>query len=85
MDEQNRTEQNRTEQRSILYGCCQYIPILLGGLGEKVSNGGTQYYFQDRVYSSESVAVSIATAFHPWYLVKVKKNEVCSHIKNRKE
>ena len=81
--EQNRTEQNRTEQRSILYGCCQYIPILLGGLGEKVSNGGTQYYFQDRVYSSESVAVSIATAFNPYYLVKVKNERSVLHSNSR--
>ena len=29
-------------------------PELLGGLGEKVSNGGTQYYNQDRVYNSLS-------------------------------
>ena len=50
-------------------------PVLLGGLGEKVSNGGTQYYFQDRVYSSESVAVSITTAFNPYYLVKVKNED----------
>ena len=78
-------EQNRTEQRSILYGCCQYIPILMGGLGEKVSNGGTQYYFQDRVYSSESVAVSIATAFNPYYLVKVKNETICGHIENREK
>jgi hypothetical protein len=48
------------------------VPILMGGLGEKVSNGGTQYYFQDRVYSGDSVAVSIATSFNPYYLVKVK-------------
>ena len=25
-------------------------PKLVGGLGKKVSNGGTQYYNQDRVY-----------------------------------
>lgn len=64
----------------------EYInPVLVGGLGEKVSNGGTQYYFQDRVYSSESVAVSIATAFNPYYLVKVKNEKVCGHIENRKK
>jgi hypothetical protein len=27
--------------------------IILGGLGEMTSNGGTQYYQQDRVYSSD--------------------------------
>lgn len=30
---------------------------LLGGFGEKKSNGGTQYYQQDRVYSSDGVAM----------------------------
>jgi len=55
----------------------------LGGLGEKVSNGGTQYYFQDRVYSSESVAVSIATAFNPYYLVKVKNERSVLHSNSR--
>lgn len=49
----------------------EIIPILLGGIGDKVSNGGTQYYFQDRVYSSESAAVSITTDFRPCYLVIV--------------
>jgi len=62
-----------------LYGCCQDIPILLGGLGEKVSNGGTQYYNQDRVYSSWTVSVAVATAYLPWYLVKDEKDLECSN------
>ncbi|MCR5436209.1 MAG: hypothetical protein K6E97_03990 [Treponema sp.] len=45
-------------------------PVCLGGLGEKVSNGGTQYYNQDRVYSSFTVSVSVTTAYLPWYLVR---------------
>lgn len=53
-----------------------YFPILVGGLGEKVSNGGTQYYNQDRVYSSESVSVAISTSFLPWYLVKQKRRSL---------
>lgn len=44
-------------------------PKLVGGLGEKVSNGGTQYYNQDRVYDSDGVAVAVATSFQPNYLV----------------
>jgi hypothetical protein len=40
---------------------------------------------QDRVYSSTSIAVSVTVDFNPWYLVKVKKHEVCSHIENRKK
>lgn len=51
----------------------EIIPILLGGVGEKVSNGGTQYYFQDRVYSTESVAVSVTTDFQPLYMVVVNR------------
>ena len=35
-----------------------FIPILLGGIGEMKSNKGTQYFQQDRVYSSESVAMA---------------------------
>ena len=31
--------------------------VVLGGLGEKKSNGGTQYYQQDRVYSMGDVAM----------------------------
>ncbi len=45
-------------------------PVMLGGLGEKVSNGGTQYYNQDRGYSSDSVSVTISTVLQPWYLVE---------------
>ena len=48
---------------------------MLGGLGEKVSNGGTQYYNQDRVYSSDSVSVTISTVLQPWYLVKENDRE----------
>lgn len=32
-------------------------PKCLGGIGEKKSNGGTQYYQQDRIYSADSVAM----------------------------
>ena len=33
------------------------MPIVIGGLGEKKSNGGTQYFQQDRVYTSDGVAM----------------------------
>ena len=33
-------------------------PKLLGGLGEKASNGGTQYYQHDRVYDSDGIAMA---------------------------
>lgn len=32
-------------------------PKLIGGLGEKKSNGGTQYFQQDRVYASDGIAM----------------------------
>ncbi len=32
-------------------------PQLIGGIGEKKSNGGTQYYQQNRIYSGEGVAM----------------------------
>ena len=51
------------------------MPVLYGRLGEKVSNGGTQYYFQDRVYDVEHCAISITTCFNPWYLVKDEEDD----------
>ena len=33
-------------------------PKLIGGIGEKKSNGGTQYYQQDRIYDSEGIAMA---------------------------
>lgn len=35
------------------------MPKLVGGVGEKKSNGGTQYYQQDRVYSSDGLAMCL--------------------------
>lgn len=47
---------------------------LLGGVGEMKSNGGTQYYEQDRVYDSEAVATSIPAerSFHPNYKTRLR-------------
>ena len=33
-------------------------PKLVGGIGDKKSNGGTQYYQQNRIYDSESIAMA---------------------------
>ncbi len=33
------------------------LPTVIGGLGDKKSNGGTQYFQQDRVYTSDGVAM----------------------------
>ena len=34
-------------------------PTVLGGLGEMKSNGGKQYFQQDRVYDSEHIAMCL--------------------------
>ena len=33
------------------------VPKLVGGIGEKKSNGGTQYYQQDRIYDGNGIAM----------------------------
>lgn len=45
---------------------------LVGGIGDKKSNGGTQWYEQNRIYDSECVATTIPAEsnFHPYYLIK---------------
>ena len=35
------------------------IPVCIGGFGEKKSNGGSQFYQQDRIYSSDTVSPSL--------------------------
>ena len=40
--------------------------VVIGGVGEKKSNNGTQYYLQDRIYDGD-VAVSVTTSFNPYY------------------
>lgn len=49
----------------------QYKPKVIGGLGEKKSNSGTQWYLQDRVYEC-IIAVSLSAAFRPYYAVHEK-------------
>lgn len=44
-------------------------PRVIGGIGEKKSNGGRQWYMQDRIYDN-NIAISIATSFNPYYLVE---------------
>ena len=40
--------------------CAQGTPIVIGGLGEKTSNDGQQWFQQDRVYDSDEVATSLS-------------------------
>lgn len=43
-------------------------PRVIGGIGEKKSNGGAQWYQQDRIYDNV-IAMSVTTSFNPYYLV----------------
>ena len=49
------------------FGGC--VPQCIGGVGEKKSNGGRQYYQQDRIYD-DGIAISVTTAFNPYYATK---------------
>lgn len=54
------------------------MPKVIGGVGEKKSNGGTQYYQQDRVYTSDGLAMCIPSQIPGGsylYLVKEKDND----------
>ena len=42
------------------------IPKVIGGIGEKKSNGGTQWYQQDRIYDN-NVGLSVSTTAIPYY------------------
>ena len=50
-------------------------PKVLAGIGKKKSNGGTQWYQQDRVYDN-NIAISVTTAFNPYY--KVNDPFICA-------
>ena len=41
-------------------------PKVIGGIGEKKSNDGRQWYQQDRIYDN-NVAISVTTSFNPYY------------------
>lgn len=42
------------------------VPKVVGGVGEKKSNGGTQWYQQDRIYDDQ-LAISVTTSANPYY------------------
>ena len=50
-------------------------PQVIGGIGEKKSNNGTQWYQQDRIYD-DNVAISITTGFNPYYTIKTKNKRI---------
>lgn len=50
-------------------------PRVIGGLGEKKSNGGTQYYEQNRIYDDNiATAIPAESSFHPYYKDASKQN-----------
>jgi DNA (cytosine-5)-methyltransferase 1 len=44
-----------------------FEPRVVGGIGKKKSNGGRQWYQQDRIYD-DGIAISVTTAFNPYYV-----------------
>lgn len=50
-------------------------PKVIGGIGEKKSNGGEQWYQQDRIYN-DTIAISITTAFNPYYIERKNMNNL---------
>lgn len=47
-------------------------PKVLGGIGEKKSNDGKQWYQQDRVYDN-NIGISVTSTFNPYYVDKSLK------------
>ena len=58
-------------------------PTVVGGLGEKKSNSGTQWYQQDRIYA-DHIALSVTTGFNPYYAINNKNNNVYNNLRIRK-
>lgn len=51
---------------------------LVGGIGEKKSNGGRQYFEQNRIYNGENIATTIPAekSFHPYYTENASGNNL---------
>ena len=56
---------------------------VIGGIGEKKSNGGTQFYNQDRIYDNK-IATAIPTSFQPYYLENERERESKMGLRIRK-
>jgi site-specific DNA-cytosine methylase len=66
--------------------CVEVEPKVIGGIGEKKSNGGTQWYQQDRNYDN-NVAISVTTGFNPYYKVEepiIQKVDIPQTVRVRK-
>lgn len=60
------------------------MPKVVGGIGEKKSNGGTQYYEQDRIYDDKiATTIPAEKSFHPFYKtnLRIRKLTPCECIK----
>lgn len=47
--------------------------ILWGGIGEKKSNKGTQFYLQDRIYDANGICPSLNTVAPYWIIIYNKE------------
>lgn len=70
LNSENNQIANTLTTSSSNFGVC--VPKVVGGIGEKKSNGGRQWYQQDRVYD-DGCAISVTTAFNPYYAVSEPK------------
>lgn len=48
---------------------------VIGGIGEKKSNGGSQYFLQDRIYEGD-VAITILTNCNPYYRLRERESKM---------
>ena len=58
-------------------------PRVIGGIGEKKSNGGTQFYEQNRIYDNK-IATAIPTSFQPYYLTNRERESDTMSLRIRK-
>ena len=58
-------------------------PRVIGGIGEKKSNGGTQFYEQNRIYDNK-IATAIPTSFQPYYLTNRERESDTMNLRIRK-
>lgn len=56
-----------SDMKDIIF--CREQPRVLGGIGEKKSNKGSQWYQQDRFYD-DNLAISVTTRLNPYYAVE---------------
>ena len=55
--------------QTIKTSCDDIGVVVIGGIGEKKSNNGTQWFLQDRVYDNK-ISPAICTSFNPYFLTK---------------